>query len=96
MGGRNRFTSTLHFGPLKEFDGFEKANVEFVKAEEGDLADKFHYYELIWNKDEIKTMIDGTVVLDFKFDKNLFEKGEFPKEIYNPWKHEKDLNAPFN
>jgi beta-glucanase (GH16 family) len=82
-GGRNKFGSTLHFGPGYPMDAWDKAHAEYTHPT--DLSDDFHVYGLEWTKDAIITTIDGTEVLNFKHDEDMFTKGEFPKDISNPW-----------
>ena len=94
VGGVDTFGSTLHFGPGWPYDAWDKAHKEYKHTE--DLSNGFHTYELEWTKDHILTKFDGNTVLEFKHDQDMFTKGEFPSNIHNPWKHEKDVNAPFN
>jgi len=82
-GGRNTFGSTLHYGPGYPYDAWETAHADYTHPT--DLSDDFHVYGVEWTEDHIKTTIDGTEVLDFKFDQDLFTKGGFPSDVHNPW-----------
>lgn len=95
MGGRNKFGSTLHFGPNWTADAWDKAHAEYTH-DNGDLSDDFHLYGMEWTEEGIKTTVDGKSVLDFKFDEDLFSKGGFDKSQNNPWAYETDKSAPFN
>jgi len=90
------FGSTLHFGPGYGYDPYEVAHAMYTHPTS--LADDFHTYGLIWTETGIKTYIDDetNVVLDFKHDETMWEKGSFPDDIDNPWRYETDMNAPFN
>jgi beta-glucanase (GH16 family) len=93
-GGRDSFGSTLHWGPGYPYDAWEKAHADYKHP--SDLSDDFHLYGLDWTADGIKTTIDGTVVLDFPFDEEMFSKGGFPESLHNPWQYETEKSAPFN
>jgi beta-glucanase (GH16 family) len=82
-GGRNKFASTLHYGPGWPMDAWETAHAEYTHTE--DLSNGMHDYGLEWTPEYIKTTIDGKEVLNFPFDKPLFEKGSFDTKIDNPW-----------
>lgn len=94
-GGDDSFASTLHWGPGYPMDPWDKAHAEY-KHSAGPLSDDFHTYELEWDADHIKTSIDDTEVLNFKFDQDMFTKGGFDKSVNNPWQYEKENSAPFN
>jgi beta-glucanase (GH16 family) len=94
-GGRNKFGSTLHWGPGYPADAWDKAHAEYT-SETGDLSDDFHIYGLDWTEEHIITTIDGKTVLDFQFDDDMFTKGGFDKAYNNPWQYETDKSAPFN
>ena len=93
-GGRNKFGSTLHYGPGYPMDAWETAHAEYTHPT--DLSDDFHVYGLEWTEEFIKTTIDGKTVLDFPFDEDMFTKGGFNKDINNPWQYESEKSAPFN
>ena len=95
VGGRNKFGSTLHWGPGWPMDAWSKAHAEYTH-DAGDLSDDFHVYGLDWTKDHIKTTIDGKEVLNYQFNKDPFTAGGFDKNLNNPWQYEKDNSAPFN
>lgn len=92
-GGRNKFGSTLHWGPGYPYNAYEKAHAEYTGP---DLSADFHLYGLEWTATGIKTTIDGQTVLNFPFDQDMFTKGGFPQTLDNPWKYETEKSAPFN
>jgi len=95
-GGRNKFGSTLHFGPGWPMDAWDKAHAEYTH-DAGDLSDDFHLFGMEWTKDGIKTSIDGQTVLDYEFPEGgQFAAGGWDESINNPWQYETDKSAPFN
>lgn len=94
-GGPETFGSTLHWGPAYGFDPFEKTHAEYNHPTL--LSDDFHTYGLIWTEDSIKTYIDDEANTVLNVDiTNLWEKGNFPSNMDNPWKHSNNSNAPFD
>lgn len=78
-------------------NAYLKAHEEY--KDRSDLSDDFHTYTLDWTKEFIRTSIDGMTVLEFNFDQDMFDKGDFPKSVNNPWKYENEANrkiAPFD
>lgn len=92
----SQFGSTLHFGPSWQYDPYDLAHGDYTHTES--LANDFHTYGLYWNEEGIRTYIDdeSNVVLDFEFDKSMWEKGGFSDDLDNPWRFETDYSAPFN
>lgn len=60
------------------------------------LGDDFHNYGLEWSETGIKTTFDGETVLDMTFDDGMWQKGNFPPNMSNPWQYETEKSAPFN
>ena len=96
-GGRNKFASTLHWGPNYDANKYEMTTEQYTHP--SDLSDDFHIYGLIWTDDEITTYIDdpSNVVLHVDTSTESFwDKGGFADEGRdNPWRGEPN-NAPFN
>ena len=92
-GGRNKFASTLHWGPGYPQDAYMKAHAEYEHPT--DLTDDFHLFGLEWTEEHIRTTIDGKTVLEFVHDDDMFTKGDFPEVYNNPWQYD-GKNAPFD
>eukprot|EP00354_Favella_ehrenbergii_P003095 CAMPEP_0170456332 /NCGR_PEP_ID=MMETSP0123-20130129/4005_1 /TAXON_ID=182087 /ORGANISM="Favella ehrenbergii, Strain Fehren 1" /LENGTH=326 /DNA_ID=CAMNT_0010719781 /DNA_START=48 /DNA_END=1028 /DNA_ORIENTATION=+ len=95
-GGNNVVASTLHWGPAWDANGYEKTHVEHTHTES--LANEFHTYGLLWTKDRIQTYLDtpDNIILDVDTSTQSFwDLGGWANRD-NPWKHEKEINAPFN
>lgn len=96
-GGRNKFASTLHWGPDWASNKYELTTEQYTH--DSDLSDDFHIYGLIWTNDRITTYIDdpSKVVLDVDLSTESFwEKSGFDAEGRdNPWVNEDNI-APFN
>lgn len=69
-GGSESFGTTLHWGPDYHNDAYEKATSQYKHNES--LGNDFHIYGLDWSEDGIKSSIDGKVVMDFPFDKDMW------------------------
>lgn len=93
-GGVDTFGSTLHYGPNYMYDAWDTAHAEHKHT--ANLNEDFHTYELEWTEEHIITRFDGTEVLNFPFDEDLWTKGKFPAGMTSPWAHESDKTAPFN
>ena len=94
-GGRNKFGSTLHWGPDYSTDNYPKTHQ--VYTYQGDLSDDFHVYGLIWNQTYIGTYIDSEsqVVLSHTLDETFWDLGGWGTSRDNPWK-DGSKNAPFD
>jgi len=96
-GGRNKFASTLHWGPNYDANRYELTTEQYTHT--SDLSDDFHTYGLLWTEDRITTYIDdpSNTVLDVDLSTESFwEKGGFEAEGRdNPWAGEPNI-APFN
>ena len=96
-GGRNKFASTLHWGPDWTSNRYDLTTKQYTAPE--DLSDDFHVYGLMWTESRIFTYIDdpANIVLDVDLSTESFwDKGGFADEGRdNPWKGESNL-APFN
>jgi hypothetical protein len=96
-GGRNKFASTLHWGPDWTSNRYELTTQQYTHT--SDLSDDFHIYGLVWTNTRIQTYLDDptNVVLDVDLSEESFwEKGGFAEEGRdNPWVGEDNI-APFN
>ena len=96
-GGRNKFGSTLHWGPDWSENRWHMTHGSYTHFE--DLSDEFHTYGLMWTDDRLYTYIDNpsNIVMDVNFrGQSFWQRGGFngePRE--NPWRGE-DNAAPFN
>lgn len=95
-GGNDHFSSTLHWGPSWDANGWPQTSGTHNHPES--LSDDFHTYGLLWTEDRMMTYIDSedNVVLDVDTsNKSFWDKGDWSNRD-NPWAYESDLNAPFN
>lgn len=93
--GNDQVTSTLHFGPSYNQNGWRKAH--FAKAI---ASDDFHIYKLDWSKTGIKFFIDDEMFGEINVEPEGFWKiGEFAKhdeeDNNNPWAEGTPM-APFD
>jgi len=95
--GIDGFGSTLHWAPYTTANRWPLTHQEWHTTDGSDLGQKFHTYGLQWTKDRLFTYIDDpkNVVLDVKFDKSFFERGQFPSGTHNPWQGRGNA-APFD
>lgn len=95
--GINQITSTLHFGPKHDVNGWEHAH--FKKSNSKGFNEKFHVYKLDWNENGIKFFIDnkeyGNITIEG--EDNFWKIGEFRnwKNEKNPWAKGTSM-APFD
>ena len=69
-GGSESFGTTLHWGPDYLHDAYEKATKQYKHTES--LGNDFHIYGLDWSEKGIISTIDGTEVMNFPFDKDMW------------------------
>lgn len=99
--GINWVSSTLHWGPNWQANGYSKTD-RSVQKSSGTFADDFHIYGMYWDENELYTYIDNenNKTLHVKFDeyKNFFERGGFGAlGSANPWEtSENPRSAPFD
>lgn len=105
-GGRDVFTSTLHWGPDTANDGFWRTTVG-KQLRRGDFSTAYHTFSLEWSENYIFTYLDFQLqqVLYFSFrkQKDLWDRGGFATAtstnntlIKNPWQNSLENNAPFD
>lgn len=94
-GGRDKFGSTLHWGPDWTTDSWSKAHKIYTSSD--DLSDDFHVYGLVWNETYIGTYLDteDQVVLSFPIKQSFWEQGGWGTTRDNPWQGQ-GKNAPFD
>ncbi len=94
-GGRNKFGSTLHWGPDYSTNSFAKTHAEYTY--QGDLSDDFHVYGLVWNETYIGTYIDSEsqAVFSHSIDKSFWDLGGWGNSRDNPWQFG-SKSAPFD
>ena len=91
-GGRDRFGSTLHWGPGWSENRWYLTHA--IHESKDDLSDDFHTYGLIWNETYIGTYLDteDNVVFSFPIEQSFWELGEWDN---HPWQC-RGNNAPFD
>ncbi|KAF1963144.1 concanavalin A-like lectin/glucanase [Byssothecium circinans] len=103
QGGDNIVSSTLHFGPNAENDGWWHNNVK-RKASHTTFSSGFHTFGVEWTPKYIFTYIDSRLVqiIYTPFTQPFWTYGDFPladgngTRLDNPWAQSPDLSAPFN
>lgn len=95
--GVSQMTSTLHFGPSYDANGWQ--NAHYRKNSAKGLNEDFHVYKLDWSKTGINFLIDDETIGEVKVDPEGFWKlGEFEdnhREKPNPWIQGSQM-APFD
>ncbi|KAJ6260903.1 Beta-glucanase [Drechslerella dactyloides] len=100
-GGRNIFTSTLHWGVSRTADRFWKTTFG-RRVRRTDYTKGYNTFGLEWTKDYLFTYHNGRTysVLWIGFLKeSLWELGQFPNNgslQANPWAVSENMNAPFD
>ncbi|KAF2770435.1 glycoside hydrolase family 16 protein [Teratosphaeria nubilosa] len=102
QGGDNIVSSTLHWGPDSDNDGWWQNNVK-REALHTTYAAQFHTYGLEWNEKYLFTYIDSRLlqVVYVNFNKPFWQKGDFPAadtngtRLVDPWNTGRD-STPFD
>lgn len=102
QGGNNVISSTLHWGPDPDNDGWYQNNVK-REALHTTYASGFHTYGLEWSPQYIFSYVDTRLlqVLYTRFDESFWQKGDFPvaqtngTRIVDPWT-DGTIAAPFD
>ncbi|CAG2244333.1 unnamed protein product [Mytilus edulis] len=85
--GINSMSSSLHYGPSKQYDGEAKARADkFLTSET--FADRFHKFAVEWNEQDIRFEVDGEEILKVHpSERGFWRIGEFNKTygLTNPW-----------
>lgn len=103
QGGDNIVSSTLHWGPDSDNDGWYQNN-EKRQALHTAWSDKFHLYGVEWSEKYIFTYVDSRLaqVMYVGFTEPFWTKGHFPTSdtngtlITNPWASTGRDNTPFD
>lgn len=103
QGGNNIASSTLHWGPDSDNDGWYQNN-EKRKALHTSWSSSFHTYGVEWNEKYIFTYIDTRLlqVMYVGFTEDFWTKGNFPAadsngtKLTNPWASTGSKNTPFD
>lgn len=102
-GGKNVLSSTLHWGPAQNLDGFYKTTNGKVRQHE-DYTDGFNTFGLEWTDKYLYTYVNThlTQVLTVDFNQPFYQRGKYPPvdptnktSIDNPWGGRPN-NAPFD
>lgn len=97
--GVNQVSSTLHFGPYWNANGFEFANFAQNNATRGWNED-FHIYRVGWTPESIQFSVDDVVTgtIDINEIGNFWDLGQFDTRFpgkFNPWTRATKM-APFD
>ncbi|KAF2036302.1 concanavalin A-like lectin/glucanase [Setomelanomma holmii] len=103
QGGNNIASSTLHFGPDFENDGWWRNNVK-RKALHTTYASGYNVFGVEWSEKYIFTYINSRLmqVMYTHFDEPFWNYGRFPladsngTRLQNPWAHTNSNTAPFD
>ncbi|KAK3627245.1 hypothetical protein LTR56_019345 [Elasticomyces elasticus] len=103
QGGNNIVSSTLHWGPDTNNDGWFRNNVK-RQALHTTYAAGFHTYGLEWSEKYIFSYIDTRLlqVMYVNFNKPFWQKGDFPPSdsngtrLVDPWSQTGEKSTPFD
>lgn len=103
QGGNNIVSSTLHWGPDSNNDGWWQNNVKREALHET-YGDSFHTFGIEWSEKYIFSYIDTRLlqVMYVNFDKPFWDKGNFPPanangtSLVDPWSQTGDDATPFD
>ncbi|KAI5116894.1 hypothetical protein M0805_004162 [Coniferiporia weirii] len=104
--GRNYVRSSLNWGPTTFINSVAKT-FGWWRERHSQYSDKFNTYTLEWNEKFIRMYVNdrNTPMLQLKFNKPFFERGNYPKTVVNgtteivlenPWQDAGDNAAPFD
>ena len=95
--GISQVTSTLHYGPSYDANGWQRAHYE--KNSQRGFNEDFHIYKLEWSKTGIIFFIDNEQIGEVRAQPDAFWRlGEFEdnhKDKSNPWSQGSEI-APFD
>ena len=103
QGGNDIVSSTLHWGPEPDNDGWWRNNVK-RQALHTTWSSSFHTYGLEWSEKYLFTYVDTRLVqvLYTPFKKSFWEKGQFPASdsngtrLVDPWSYTGRDSTPFD
>jgi beta-glucanase (GH16 family) len=92
-GGRDVYTSTLHWGPSSAKDSFWKTTAG-RKLRRTDYTEDFHVFGMEWTENYIFTYVDSRLVqvlfTGFKPKTTLWELGDFEHAVGLPNSHQRN------
>ncbi|KAF9053306.1 ectomycorrhiza-upregulated GH16 glucan endo-1,3-beta-glucosidase precursor [Panaeolus papilionaceus] len=82
--GSNYVQGSLNWGPTPELNGVSKSYSWWTEKRKS-FASGFHTYALEWTPDFLRIYVDTRLhtLLDFRFNKPFFQRGDFPDTIFN-------------
>lgn len=89
--GVEQVSSTLHFGPRWDQDAYRTAS--YSRNNVAGYHNDFHKYELVWNENGIKFLLDGDELGFAAVGDGFWNRGEFHGE--NIWANGTKM-APFD
>lgn len=93
QNGRNKVSSSLHWGPAFGLDSFYKTT-NYQTKQHVDYTETFNTFGLEWTDEYLYTYVNNHLaqVLNVKFNKPFFRRGKYPSvdalnktAIDNPW-----------
>ncbi|KAF2464880.1 concanavalin A-like lectin/glucanase [Lindgomyces ingoldianus] len=103
QGGNNVVSSTLHFGPSKDNDGWWRNNVKH-QTQHGTYSDDFNTFGVEWSERYVFTYINSRLmqVMYTHFNQPFWQYGKFPlsdsngTRILDPWSYTGNDATPFD
>jgi beta-glucanase (GH16 family) len=105
--GRDLVTSTLHYGPDPQHDGYlQTYDTFFFNKKRTDFSDDFHTYGFEWYKNHMYMYVDYKPIFQINFKKSkdtFWSRGKFQGMASlngtmadNPWRNAESVTAPFD
>lgn len=93
--GSEQVAHTLHFGPRHDSNGWPKAH--FTTNQSPAFDEDFHLFKLLWTNESITFFVDDVQRGVIYAGDGFWRRANFHKTGRdNPWKHSKNLMAPFD
>ncbi|KAF5378367.1 hypothetical protein D9615_008740 [Tricholomella constricta] len=82
--GSNYVQGSLNWGPAPNLNGVSKTYSWWTDKRKK-FSDDFHTYALEWTEDFLRIYVDTRLhtLLDMRFNKPFFQRGEFPQVVFN-------------
>ncbi|KAF5323729.1 hypothetical protein D9619_012970 [Psilocybe cf. subviscida] len=82
--GSNFVQGALNWGPAANLNGVSKSYSWWTDKRKS-FASDFHTYSLEWTDKFLRISVDSRLhtLLDMRFDRPFFERGDFPEVIFN-------------
>jgi beta-glucanase (GH16 family) len=82
--GSNSVQGTLNWGPAPQLNGAQFSYSWWTDKRKSFGSD-FHTYLLEWTEDFLRISVDSRLhtLLDFRFNKPFFQRGNFPQVVFN-------------